>query len=205
MLFRSNNNRSALKTLPELQKAIFGSQYKKALNLADENFLGTPPCIRSYQPLGDLLIDYNWKSKPENYRRELNLETGIASTYFTVDGKQFVQEVFVSAPDNIIIVNIKSPDGGLINADFSLTREKDAVVKILDNNTMLLTGQIKDEDDIKTGPGGDHMKFTGELRLQTKSGTINSVKNNLSVKEVSNVRHSRDRVNAFISPLRFVY
>jgi alpha-L-fucosidase 2 len=179
----NNNNRNALKTLPELQKAIFGSQYKKALSLADENFLGTPPCIRSYQPLGDLLIDYNWKSKPENYRRELNLETGIASTYLTVDGKQFVQEVFVSAPDNIIIVNIKSPDGGLINADFSFIREKDAVVRTIDNNTILLSGQIKDEDDMKTGPGGDHMKFTGELRLQTKSGTINSVNNSLSVKE----------------------
>ena len=63
----NNNNPRALKTLPILQKALFESRYKDALKLADENFLGTPPNIRSYQPLGDLLIDYKWDGTPENY------------------------------------------------------------------------------------------------------------------------------------------
>ena len=81
-----------------LQKAIFESRYSDALKLADENLLGTPPNIRSYQPLGDLLIDYEWNGTPENYSRELNLETGIATTRFTVEGKRVTQEVFASAP-----------------------------------------------------------------------------------------------------------
>jgi hypothetical protein len=54
----NNNNPDALKNLPALQEAIFESRYKKASEIADENFLGTPPRIRSYQPLGDLLISY---------------------------------------------------------------------------------------------------------------------------------------------------
>ena len=107
----NNNNPKALKTLPLLQKAIFESRYRDALKLADENFLGTPPNIRSYQPLGDLLIDYEWNGTPENYSRELNLRTGIATTSFTVAGKKITQEVFASAPDNIIVVHISSPDG----------------------------------------------------------------------------------------------
>ena len=56
----NNNNPNALKTLPVLQKALFESRYKDAWKLADENFLGTPPNVRSYQPLGDLFIDYEW-------------------------------------------------------------------------------------------------------------------------------------------------
>ena len=132
----NNNNPNALKALPLLQKALFDSRYKEAWKLAEENLLGTPPRIRSYQPLGDLLIDYKWNSEPDNYTRELDLKTGIATTFFTADGKKFIQEVFVSAPDNLLVVHIRSTDGGLITASFSLKREKDAVIKTTGNNTI---------------------------------------------------------------------
>ena len=32
-------------------------------------------------------------------------------------------------------------------------------------NIIQLSGQIIDEDDPKSGPGGAHMKFAGELRV----------------------------------------
>jgi len=183
----NNNNPDALKTLPELQKALFDSRYKDAWKLAEENFLGTPPNIRSYQPLGDLFIDYEWNSNPENYLRELNLETGIATTKFTIDGKQIIQEVFVSAPDNILVVHITSPDGGLINASFRLIREKDVVVKSVDNNTIHLTGQIIDVEDAKSGPGGAHMRFAGELRLSAVKGKTGALNDILMVRKASEI------------------
>lgn len=182
----NNNNPNALKALPVLQKALFESRYKEAFNIANENFLGTPPRIRSYQPLGDLLIDYQWKSKPVNYSRELNLTTGIVSSFFTADGKNYVQEVFVSSPNNILVVNVKSIDGGLINATFALAREKDAVAKA-SGNIITLKGQIVDAEDALAGPAGDHMKFTGELRLSTKSGKIVAEKDALKVSDASEI------------------
>ncbi len=170
----NNNNPDALRKLPEIQSALFGNRYKEALRLAEDNFLGTPPRIRSYQPLGDLLIDYDWSGKPENYSRELDLTTGINTTTFTVDGNHFSQEVFVSAPDNMIVVHINSSDKGLINASFRLSREKDAATRSDDNNRLYLTGQIVDADDPLAGPGGEHMKFSGELRISSEGGTITS-------------------------------
>jgi alpha-L-fucosidase 2 len=183
----NNNNPKALKTLPELQKALFDSRYKDALKLAEENFLGTPPRIRSYQPLGDLLIDYKWNIKPDNYSRELDLKTGIAATYFSAEGKKYFQEVFVSSPDNMIVVHIKSLDGGLVTASFKLKREKDAVVKTTGNNTINLTGQIIDEEDMKTGPGGAHMKFAGELRITALNGEISADNDMLNVKNAKEI------------------
>jgi alpha-L-fucosidase 2 len=165
----NNNNPDALKSLPALQKAIFENRYRDAFRLAESNFIGTPPQIRSYQPLGDLLINYKWDSKPENYTRELNLNTGIVSSFFSVEGNKYVQEVFVSSPDNVLVVNIKSINGGLINASFSLSREKDAVVTA-SLNSIKLTGQIVDKNDSLSGPGGEHMKFAGELRLSSLNG-----------------------------------
>jgi alpha-L-fucosidase 2 len=183
----NNNNPKALKTLPLLQKAIFESRYSDALKLADENLLGTPPNIRSYQPLGDLLIDYEWEGTPENYSRELNLVTGIASTSFTVAGKKVKQEIFASSPDNIIVIRISSHDGLPLTASFKMQREKDAVTAVKGTNTIQLTGQIIDEDDPKSGPGGAHMKFAGELRVSSRSGLITSHDDILKVSDAKEI------------------
>ncbi len=183
----NNNNPNALKTLPKLQKAIFESRFKDALKLADENFLGTPPNIRSYEPLGDLFIDYVWDAEPETYSRELDLCTGIAKTSFTISGKRIIQEVFASAPDNIIVIHIYSPDGLPVTASFKMTREKDAVIKSEAGSVLKLTGQIIDEDDPKSGPGGEHMKFAGELRLSSENVTAASENDILKVEKARDI------------------
>ena len=177
----NNDNPAALKALPSLRNALFNSRYREAYKIAEKDFLGTPPNIRSYQPLGDLAIKYEWPDSVKSYTRELDLHTGIASTRFTVGGKQYIQEVFASAPENIIVVHVKSPDGGLINAAFSLSRDKDAVTEIRDN-TAILKGRIFDSDDVKTGPGGAHMKFAGEMRITPDKGSIDSDKDDIRVK-----------------------
>jgi alpha-L-fucosidase 2 len=183
----NNNNPNALKALPGLQKAIFESRYKDAFKLADENLLGTPPNVRSYQPLGDLFIDYEWDAKPESYSRELDLATGIAKTLFKIGGKQVIQEVFASAPDNIIVIHISSPDGLPLAASLRMEREKDAVIRSEGNNILKLEGQIMDEDDPKSGPGGAHMKFAGEIRLSSAGGTTFAENNMLRVKQAGEI------------------
>ncbi|MGV8139055.1 MAG: glycoside hydrolase N-terminal domain-containing protein [Mangrovibacterium sp.] len=52
----NNNNPNALIHLKELQQALFNSEYGKAGKIAEDNFVGTPPEVRSYQPLENLLI-----------------------------------------------------------------------------------------------------------------------------------------------------
>ncbi len=168
----NNNNPGSLAHLPEIQKALFESRFKEAWQLANDNMLGTPPRIRSYQPLGDLLINYAWKTKPENYRRSLDLKTGVAATEFTVDGKKYRQEVYATVPDNMLIIKIKALNGGAIDADFTMTREKDAVVTATPDGKLLLTGQIIDAEDKGSGPAGAHMKFAGEARLMRSGGKL---------------------------------
>ncbi len=45
------NNPTSLEYLPVLQKALFENLFKEAWQLAQDHLLGTPPQIRSYQPL----------------------------------------------------------------------------------------------------------------------------------------------------------
>jgi alpha-L-fucosidase 2 len=167
----SNNNPEALIHLPDLRKAIFNGEYKKAEGIASGFFLGTPPRIRSYQPLGNLYINYLWDGEISEYRRSLDLRSGIATASYKVNGKKISQRVFASAADNLIVVEIEGGRSAPVNAVLELRRERDAEVKI-ENGRVVMRGKIKDDDDPLTGPGGDHMRFAAELRLNVNSGSI---------------------------------
>ncbi|MBS1709455.1 MAG: glycoside hydrolase family 95 protein [Armatimonadetes bacterium] len=60
---------------------------------------------RSYQTAGDLTLSVDaWAAiEPTNYRRELDLDTGLATTSFTVGNKKVVREVFASRPDQVLV------------------------------------------------------------------------------------------------------
>ncbi len=182
-----NNNPNALKHLSELRQALFKSEYDKAKKIAEENMVGTPPEVRSYQPFGNLLIHYQWDSTPTAYSRQLDLETGIASTNFVVGDKKYEQKVWASAPDNLIVVQILSANGGLINSTFSLHRAKDAAIEVLPSGVIKLKGQIVDDENPKKGPAGSHMKFAGELRLMADNGTILAQDTSLVVSDAKSV------------------
>jgi len=183
----NNNNPNALIHLKELQQALFNSEYDKAKKIAEDNFVGTPPEVRSYQPLGNLLIDYQWESSPADYSRQLDLETGVATTDFSVGDKKYTQKVWISAPDNLLVVQIESNNGGEINSSFSLTRAKDAVVQVLPSGIIKLNGQIVDADNPRKGPGGSHMKFSGELRLKADKGTVSATDTSLIVSKAKSI------------------
>ncbi len=60
---------------------------------------------QSYLPLGDLVLHQSiGVGTSKNYRRELDLRGGIATTTFTVDGVHYRREVFASAPGEVIMM-----------------------------------------------------------------------------------------------------
>lgn len=71
----------------------------------------------SYQPIGNLLINYHNKGAAENYYRQLDISDAIASVSFDVEGKRQTREYLASSPDSVIAVKIVSPQG----LDFSLS------------------------------------------------------------------------------------
>jgi alpha-L-fucosidase 2 len=178
----NNNNPEALSRLPEIREAIFKSEYKKALELSGKYLLGTPPRIRSYQPLGNLFINFGHQGEPAVYRRSLNLNTGVARTEFEIDGNKIIQEVYVSAPNDVMIVTLTA--GQPFSADIILSRERDTAKLPRDRNgrrrpvfshydnkytnengIASFTGQIIDIDNPLTGPGGRHMRYASAMKL----------------------------------------
>lgn len=183
----NNNNPEALKNLPAFRDAIFNNRFKEASDIAAKYFLGTPPNIRSYQPLGDLIIRYGWNEPAIDYKRELNLRTAVSTTQFKITGKKYVQKVWTSAPDDILIIEIQSENGGLINTEILLKREKDAKTTYQKNGIILMNGQIIDKEDPLRGPGGAHMKFAAEARVRLNGGSMLTTDSSLVVKNAKSI------------------
>ncbi len=184
----NNNNPEAKAHLGEIQQAIFNQEYKKAWELSNKYLVGTPPQIRSYQPLGNLFINYNWTGEPTSYKRSLNLRTGIAKTEFTIDGNKVTQEVFASAPQDIMVVSISAEKA--FNAEVLLSREFDNSNENKDkrkksdepvnpistniysneNGTAFFSGQIIDHESPLKGPAGKHMRYAATMKILSVDG-----------------------------------
>jgi alpha-L-fucosidase 2 len=90
--------------------------------LANEDYVGATTQMQkmqghfsqNYQPLGNLRILYANDGAADNYSRTLNISNATAHTSYSRNGKHFDASYFVSAPDSVIVVYLKSDDA--INA-----------------------------------------------------------------------------------------
>jgi alpha-L-fucosidase 2 len=192
----NNNNPQAKDHLSEIQTAIFKGEYKKAQDLSNKYLVGTPKNIRSYQPLGNLYIQYHWNETPTAYQRSLDLHTGINTTSYTVDGNTVMQEVYASAPQDQIIVKISASKG--FNANLNLTREfgldnenqlkrkmAPAPLKTfaenhygIDAKLAYCNGQIIDTLSAGQGPEGKHMRYSAAIKILSINGKAIPFSNN---------------------------
>ena len=78
-----------------------------------ENELASP-WSQSYMPLGDLLLEFN-HAETNAYRRDLDLETAIASVQYECGGTRHEREMFVSHPDNVMVVKLSSNRAAGVN------------------------------------------------------------------------------------------
>lgn len=177
--------------LPVIQQKLLNGDIKEAMELSEIHLRSNPMRIRSYQPLGDIYIDMFGRSrnipKIESYRRELNLETGIATTKFSFGGNTFTREVFASAPDNIIVIRLASAQPGKLTFRLSLSREQDASVIPSSVDELLMTGQIADLPDADVCPPGLHMKFAAKIWGKNRGGTLQTVNNSFYVENADEV------------------
>jgi alpha-L-fucosidase 2 len=164
----------------QLQRLVLEGKVIEARQLGLSKLTKSPTSFRSYEPLGDLWIEMDHTSKIEGYRRQLDLHTGIASVQYQVDGVQIKRDVFISAVDDVMAVRLIASKPGMIRAKVHLTHEKDVKAVCVGSDRLHMDGQIIDiaapegyEDNPGgSGPGGEHMKFAGRLRVRAIHGTV---------------------------------
>ncbi|WMT43026.1 glycoside hydrolase family 95 protein [Paenibacillus sp. D2_2] len=105
---RDRNNPDALAHLAEIRRAIVQGELDVAHRLAAMALSGVPESQRHYMPLGDMRIEFAEGGDWSEYRRELDMMSGVVSASYLRDGVQYRQEAFASYPDGIMAFRYES-------------------------------------------------------------------------------------------------
>ena len=109
------NAPDAHKYFDAIRDLVFAGKFQEAEKMADAHFWGTPANQQAFQPLGDLMLNFDGVSNITNYRRELDLSTGVARVTFQSGGATFTREIFVSNPDRVLVIRVTCDKPGRVS------------------------------------------------------------------------------------------
>ena len=171
---RDRHNPDAIRYLPEVRKLLSEGRLKEAEKLAALAFPGLPSSQRHYEPLGDLLIDFQHNEQDyTSYRRELDLQKGLVRVQYTVGHVQYQREIFSSYPDQVMIIRLTASEKRSISFmthfDRGKTRNLDDMEPVsLDSLVMRgITG------------GKEGIAFRSVIRAIAENGSVETIGNRL--------------------------
>jgi alpha-L-fucosidase 2 len=105
------------KYFQQIKDLVFADKFQEAEKLADSHFYGKPNAQQAYQPLGDLMLTFDGADEISNYRRELDMETGVAKVSYKSGDTLYTREVFVSYPDKVMVVRLTADKPGRVSVE----------------------------------------------------------------------------------------
>jgi alpha-L-fucosidase 2 len=166
---RDRSNPEASKSVPEIRRLLEEGHPAEAQALADRTMISIPRALPVYETLGDLWLDFGDVPEPSGYRRDLNLDTAIASVEYTAGGVRYTREIFASAPCHCIAVRLTADKPGSISFHASMTRPVDAATEAAPGR-LIMTGQALP----KKAPGEHEtgVRFRAEMKASISGGRM---------------------------------
>jgi alpha-L-fucosidase 2 len=151
--------------LDDIRALLFAGEQRRAEQLAAVHFMSAPLRQKAYQAFGDLHLSFAGidSAAVSDYRRDLDLRTGVVTTRFQAGGAVHTREVFASHPDQVIVMRIAADRPGQVS--FSLrpsTPHRWSFTRALGDDQLSLQGMVQD--------GG--VEFEGRLLLRPEGGSL---------------------------------
>lgn len=172
--------------LKEIRQMLADGRYQRAadfvVELSKKEGYGEKRWTDPFVPAFDVRVKMLGETTEENYSRSVNYETGEASVNWSVPRGFYQRQLFVSRPDDVIVLSIKGPQAGTVDCDLQLMpREPKGqggwnAEKAFKGGVKALTAVA--EDDWMTFRGeftrrwkGSLQGYEGVSRVVTRGGT----------------------------------
>src|SRR5258708_7765754 len=157
----------ANKVLPEIRRLLLEGKNVEAEALVNANFTCKGPGSDGgqygcYQVLGNLHLAFQTsdpKAPVTGYRRELDLDDAVTRLQFRRGDIEFTREMFVSAPDDIIVLRLSANRPGQISFVASLDRPERFEAVADRQQGLLMTGQLDN------GVDGKGIRYAARVRV----------------------------------------
>ena len=141
----------------------------------DDNPTGVYEQMGAYQQLADVQIDLKDHTSVTNYRRDLNLDTAIATVSYTANGVHFTREFFASHPANVLVMRLTADKPNALScAIHLLDKHAGSVVADASASLITLTGKL---------PNG--IAYETQLHASAPGGKLTSAGSTLNVEGAS--------------------
>jgi alpha-L-fucosidase 2 len=164
-----NNRASARAALPEVRRLVLAGDYAGAERLADAEVMpgAGHPNGMSYQPVGDLRLQFVGHERVANYRRELDLHDAIARVSYQAGGATFTREVFASLADPVLVIHLHASKPRALDVALDWTSPQLHDVRAGQDGLPVLTGVTPGQESI---PG--KVRFQAQLRVLSHDGDL---------------------------------
>jgi alpha-L-fucosidase 2 len=166
----------AKEALSEIQRLIFAKEYVKAHKLFGRTLLGYPVEQQKYQSFGDLILKLP-EGDVTDYSHVLDLDTAIATTSYTKNGVRYVQEVFASPVDQVIVVHLQAGTPGALTLSTEVRGYRNSAHSNYATDYFRIDG-VGGNGLILRGKSADYMgiagalRYEGQIRAAVDGGTI---------------------------------
>jgi alpha-L-fucosidase 2 len=178
----------AYKVLPEIRRLLLEGKNPEAEALVNANFTCKGPGSGGgqygcYQVLGNLHLFWTGDTNQSvaNYRRELTLNDAVTRLQFSRGGVEFRREMFVSKPDEAMVLRLTADKAGQISFAAKMDRPERFQTIGDGKNGLLMTGQLDN------GVDGKGVRYAARIRIMNKGGSVSVQGNVLSVSKADEV------------------
>jgi alpha-L-fucosidase 2 len=144
-------------------KGLDGAKISAAEKMAQDDMIGIPPGMPGYSTLGDLYLRAPNHGAITDYRRQLDLSTGVVRVTYAMNGVHFTREAFASVPDGVIVVRITADRKGAITLHATMDRPDDFSVSTQGTDRLILREGADHKDQIH---------FAGESLFLPTGGSV---------------------------------
>jgi alpha-L-fucosidase 2 len=159
--------KGASKALPEIRRLLFAGDVAKAHDLFGRTMMGIPYEQMKYQPLGDLYLTFAGHDTVTQYRRSLQLDSGVARVSYVVGGVTFTRELFVSAPAQVIVMRLTASKPGALTFSAELHGVRNPAHSNYGTDYFRMDGVAPDGLRI-TGKNSDYLGIPGRLTYEAR-------------------------------------
>ena len=152
--YNGGNKQNMADTYQRVVDLFLAGEDSAASSLCD-SLTGESAGYGAYQSWGDIYLKFDGLSSSTDYRRDLDLTTGMANVDFTANGTDYHREYFISHPDNVLAMKLTADGSSKLNMN----------VKFLVDN-----GETDDEttSNLNRKLGKENVSYT----VNAQEGTI---------------------------------
>jgi alpha-L-fucosidase 2 len=199
---RDRTNPSAAEHLPRIRTLIREGKPREAQALSLDALSGLPETQRHYQPLGQLQIFQTHSGPVEYLRRDLHLDSAVATLSYRAGGATFTREYLVSHPDNVIAVRITCDKPGAIDVRVRLIHEFLIGPKEADSRYIEQVGPATAQG-LRMHGGNDGIRFSAGCEVSAVGGTVKVIGQTVHVRAADSVTIVVDARTSFYHADRY--